>query len=67
MKPEQVRPHQHPGVELLYVLTGKVELSIGEDCHELADGDSVYFDSGSEHGYRRIGSKRFTAIVVTLP
>ena len=52
---------------LLYVLTGKVELSIGEDCHELADGDSVYFDSGSEHGYRRIGSKRFTAIVVTLP
>jgi len=67
VKPEQVRPHQHPGVELLYVLTGKVELSIGEDRHELADGDSVYFDSGASHGYRRIGPKRSTAIVVALP
>jgi len=67
VKPEQVRPHQHPGVELLYVLSGKVELSIGEDRHELADGDSVYFDSAAEHGYRRIGPKRSTAIVVTLP
>jgi len=67
VKPEQVRPHQHPGVELLYVLSGKVELSIGEDRHELADGDSVYFDSGASHGYRRIGPKRSTAIVVALP
>src|SRR5512135_391312 len=67
VKPEQVRPHQHPGVELLYVLSGKVELSIAEDRHELADGDSVYFDSAAEHGYRRIGLKRSTAIVVTLP
>lgn len=67
VKPEQVRPHQHPGVELLYVLSGKVELSIGEERHELADGDSVYFDSGVEHGYRRTGAKRATAIVVALP
>jgi transcriptional regulator with XRE-family HTH domain len=67
VKPEQVRPHQHPGVELLYVLSGQVELSIGEDRHELADGDSVYFDSGAGHGYRRIGPKRSTAIVVALP
>lgn len=67
VKPEQVRPHQHPGVELLYVLSGKVELSIGEDRHELSDGDSVYFDSAAEHGYRRIGPKRSTAIVVALP
>lgn len=67
VKPEQVRSHQHPGIELLYVLSGKVELSMGEDRHELADGDSVYFDSAAEHGYRRIGAKHSTAIVVTLP
>jgi transcriptional regulator with XRE-family HTH domain len=67
VKPEQVRPHQHPGIELLYVLSGKVELSVGEDRHQLADGDSVYFDSGVEHGYRSIGTKRTTAIVVALP
>lgn len=67
MQPDQVRPHRHPGVEMLYVLSGKVELSIGEDRHELADGDSVYFDSAAEHAYRRIGAKRSTAIVVALP
>jgi transcriptional regulator with XRE-family HTH domain len=67
VKEEQVRPHQHPGIELLYVLSGKVELSIASDRHELADGDSVYFDCSVSHGYRRIGAKRTTAIVVALP
>lgn len=66
LKAEQIRPHQHPGIELLYVLAGKLELSVGEDQHELADGDSVYFDSSVAHGYRRIGAKRTTAIVVAL-
>ena len=60
------RPHEHPGIELLYVLSGKVELRIGEDRHELAEGDSVYFDSSVPHGYRRIGVKRTTALVATL-
>ena len=64
---DQVAPHRHPGVELLYVLSGKVELSAGEDRHQLAEGDSVYFDSAVSHGYRRIGTKRTTAIVVALP
>ena len=66
IEPEQVRPHQHPGVELLYVLSGKLELRVGEDPHELAEGDSVYFDSSVAHSYRRIGAKRTTALVVAL-
>lgn len=66
IKDEQVRPHEHPGVELLYVLSGKLELRAGEDRHELLEGDSIYFDSTVPHGYRRIGSKTTTALVVTL-
>jgi transcriptional regulator with XRE-family HTH domain len=58
--------HDHPGIELLYVLCGIVELRVGEDRHELSEGDSVYFDSTVPHGYRRIGAKRTTALVVTL-
>jgi transcriptional regulator with XRE-family HTH domain len=63
---EQIRSHEHAGIELLYVLFGKLELRVGEDQHELSAGDSVYFDSSVAHGYRRIGAKRTTALVVAL-
>jgi len=63
---EDVRLHQHPGIELLYLLSGRLELRVGEDRHELAEGDSIYFDSTVPHGYRRIGARRTTALVVAL-
>jgi transcriptional regulator with XRE-family HTH domain len=63
---ENCRLHEHPGMELIYVLSGRLELRVGDDRHELNEGDAIYFDSGSAHGYRRIGVKRTTALVVTL-
>jgi len=57
--------HEHPGIELLYVLSGILELCVGEDRHELLEADSIYFDSTVPHGYRRKGSKRTTALVST--
>jgi len=63
---ENVRTHEHPGVELLYVLSGRLELRTGEDTHTLVEGDSIYFDSSVPHGYRRLGARRTTALVVTL-
>ncbi|HMD49150.1 MAG TPA: cupin domain-containing protein, partial [Bryobacteraceae bacterium] len=63
---EHSRLHEHTGIEFLYVLSGKLELRAAEDRHELAEGDAIYFDSSVLHGYRRIGSKRTTALVVTL-
>jgi quercetin dioxygenase-like cupin family protein/DNA-binding XRE family transcriptional regulator len=63
---ERMRLHEHPGVELIYVFSGKLELCTGDAAYELSEGDSVYFDSSVLHGYRRIGSKRTTALVVTL-
>src|SRR5579883_1117385 len=59
------RFHQHPGVELLYVISGKLELRTQFANHELSEGDAVYFDSTAPHGYRRVGAKRTTALVVT--
>lgn len=59
------RFHEHPGVELLFVVTGKLELLARDERHELAEGDAVYFDSSVPHAYRGIGSKRTTALVVT--
>ena len=54
---EAGRLHEHPGVEFLYVLSGKLELRTADAPHELSEGDSVYFDSSVPHGYRRIGAK----------
>jgi len=65
-EPGDVRFHEHPGVEFLYVLSGRLELLVREDRHDLRDGDAVYFDSTAPHGYRRAGSKRTSALVVTL-
>jgi transcriptional regulator with XRE-family HTH domain len=63
---EQPRTHEHAGVEFLYVLSGRLELRIGGDPHELAQGDSIYFDSSVPHGYGRLGAKLTTALVVAL-
>ncbi len=67
IRPEQCQPHEHAGIEVLYILSGKLELRVGEGLHELSEGDAVYFDSGKPHAYRRIGTKRTTALVVVLP
>ena len=62
---EKVKLHQHAGVEFLYVVHGKLDLTIGTDVHCLEAGDSIYFDSTVKHGYRRASSQSTTAVVVT--
>ena len=64
---EKVRPHQHAGVEFLYVLKGQLALRIAGDDHLLDGGDSVYFNSTRPHSYRRVGSKTCSALVVSVP
>ena len=61
------RAHQHPGIEFLTVLNGKLHLHIGSEVHDLDVGDSVYFDSSQPHSYRRAGQAACNAIVITVP
>ena len=63
---DKVRPHQHPGVELLYLIGGKLELIIGSELHVLGEGDAIYFDSAVRHSYRRVGKNRCSAVIVTV-
>ncbi len=58
------RKHEHAGVEFLYVVSGKVGLQIGDKEQELAEGDAIYFESTVPHGYRKVGARRTTALVV---
>lgn len=65
LSPEQVAPHYHTGVELLYLIKGKLEMSIGVETFQLSAGDSIYFDSMQKHTYRSLVKTPCTAIVVT--
>lgn len=62
---EKVVPHYHPGVELLYLIGGKLEMIIGVETLQLSAGDSIYFDSMQKHTYRSLVKTPCTAMVVT--
>ena len=62
---DTLTPHYHPGVELLYLIEGKLAMTIGVDTIQLLAGDSVYFDSMQKHTYRSLVKGKCTAIVVT--
>ncbi len=62
---EKIRLHQHPGVEFIYVLKGRLALKVGTDLEYFEAGDSLYFDSQLAHGYSRSGNKPCSALVVT--
>lgn len=65
LAPDQVVPHYHPGVELLYLIQGKLEMNIGVEKVQLATGDSIYFDSMQKHTYRSLVKGPCTAMVIT--
>src|SRR2546423_337477 len=67
LPPEKLKPHQHPGVEFLYVLKGSLALKIGSDEYLLESEDAIYFDSAVQHSYRRRGAKACTGVIVTVP
>ncbi|SHJ48377.1 transcriptional regulator, XRE family with cupin sensor [Shimia gijangensis] len=57
-------PHEHSGIELVYVLSGEVKITIHNEVHELGASDSMYFDSQYPHTYKCGGQDRASAIVV---
>jgi len=41
---------QHPGMEFLYLLAGKMTYMHGDKSYPLSPGDSLFFDSDAPHG-----------------
>jgi len=62
---DKVVPHYHPGVELLYLIEGRLEMVIGIETFQLAAGDAIYFDGLQKHSYRSLVKGSCTAIVTT--
>jgi len=64
---EKAKPHQHPGIEFLYLLKGSLTLKIGSDEYVLEAEDAIYFDSAVLHSYRRRGPKPCMGVIITVP
>jgi quercetin dioxygenase-like cupin family protein len=64
---DRVKRHHHPGAEVIYLLGGRLVLTVDDVEHRLGAGDSIYFDSSVPHSYRRDGRHACTALVVTTP
>jgi len=62
---DRVRLHTHAGVEFIHTLKGRLNVHLDGEDHALEPGDSMYFDSGIPHGYRRGGTATCCALVVT--
>lgn len=65
--PEKNKPHQHAGIEFLFVMKGSLTLKIGSDEYPLDAEDAIYFDSTVPHSYRRRGGRPCTGVIITVP
>jgi DNA-binding XRE family transcriptional regulator/mannose-6-phosphate isomerase-like protein (cupin superfamily) len=60
-------PYRHPGVEMLVVLSGRLEISVGFELFSLEPGDSLCFPSTMPHRYVNPTDVVARAITVILP
>ena len=60
----QVEPNQHIGEEIIFVLEGKVEVSLLDKTEILNPGDSIYYDSTMPHIVSCHGKEPATILAV---
>ena len=56
--------YQHEGEEFVYILSGKMEIIVGEHVNKLKSGDSLHFNSGIRHKMKNIGKEKAELLVV---
>jgi len=57
--------YQHEGEEFVYVISGKVEIKVGQNLNQLSTGDSLHFNSNLVHTLRN-PSEETTELLVVL-
>lgn len=56
--------YHHQGEEFVYVLSGKIEVRVGEHINTLESGDSLHFNSGIRHQLRSVSDETAELLVV---
>ena len=62
----KARPHEHAGVEMIYMLCGELEVTVESAVHALESGDAMYFDASVPHSYRRTSRATCSALIVSV-
>jgi len=58
---------QHGGEECGFVISGEVEVTVGEKARVLRAGDAFYFDSTTPHRFRNIGEEPCELVSASTP
>ena len=56
--------YQHEGEEFVYVISGKVQVLVGDNVNILDEGDSLHFNSGIRHKLSNLGEGQAVLVVV---
>ncbi len=56
--------YQHEGEEFVYVLSGKIEVKVGDHINTLKKDDSLHFNSGIKHQLKNTGKKTAELLVI---
>lgn len=57
---------RHPGEELIYVLSGTLEVDVGDHTYRLTTGDSVHFRTDHDHRWRNPTKRTAKAVWMAL-
>jgi len=56
--------YRHDGEEFVYVLSGSVEMVVGDHINRLSTNDSLHFNSGIAHNMKNVGKEAAELLVV---
>src|SRR5919107_1509100 len=56
--------HRHEGEEWLYVLSGRLRLTLGEEATVLEPGDAAFFDGMLPHAFDVLGEENVAVHIV---
>ena len=59
--------HRHEGEEWLYVLSGRLRLTLGEEATALEPGDAAFFDGMLPHAFDALGEESVAVLFVAGP
>jgi transcriptional regulator with XRE-family HTH domain len=56
--------YQHVGEEFIYVLSGKIEVTVGENKNKLSPGECIHFNSSIVHKLKNLSAEKAELLVI---
>jgi transcriptional regulator with XRE-family HTH domain len=63
---QSFHPKQYPGIEMVYVLNGELEVERRGETHKLDPRDVLYVSGETKRSYRTIGNKPSQALIISF-